>query len=251
MLFSQFSKFSDFSLQSADKYKVVSSPHCALYKEVHCLTQVGTGRSVQWAHFTRTTLAHIDISVMRLNMFPDASTRAPKLDIEFFYGFGFTNMYINLVPRTNLMVDPDYVNKYYRQPGWGGHDESIFDLKLECEADPAFKPFLSRSLDMRVLAGQVALFHTADGNEENARKIVSIASKAVDMWLAMMSDPGGRQGLTHQDYVMLSQLDKHLLNWSRLDPDNKKASAVMGEEMMERMLQLHTKDPAIILDAKS
>ncbi|KAK9792042.1 hypothetical protein WJX73_001861 [Symbiochloris irregularis] len=214
-------------------------------REVHCAIQVGTGRSVQWAHFTKTTLAHADISVLRLNMFPDATTRAPKLDVEFFYGFGFANMYINLVPRTNLITDPEYVTKYYRQPGWGGSDKSIFDLKLECEADPAFKPFLSRSLDMRVLAGQ------AEGNEENAHKIVGIASQAVDMWLAMMSDPEGGQGLTHQESIMLGQLDKHLLNWSRLDPDIKKASAVLGEETTERTLQLYTKDPAILLNGNS
>ena len=47
--------------------------------------------------------AAIDIGTVRLNVFPDSSTRAPKLDIEFFYFFGKINMYVNLVPRTNLV----------------------------------------------------------------------------------------------------------------------------------------------------
>lgn len=39
---------------------------------------------------------------VRINVFPDASTRLPKLDLELFHFFGRVNMYINLVPRANL-----------------------------------------------------------------------------------------------------------------------------------------------------
>ena len=39
---------------------------------------------------------------VRINVFPDASTRLPKLDLELFHFFGRINMYINLVPRANL-----------------------------------------------------------------------------------------------------------------------------------------------------
>lgn len=39
---------------------------------------------------------------VRINVFPDASTTLPKLDIELFHFFGCVNMYVNLVPRANL-----------------------------------------------------------------------------------------------------------------------------------------------------
>lgn len=39
---------------------------------------------------------------VRVNVFPDASTRLPKLDLELFHFFGRVNMYLNLVPRANL-----------------------------------------------------------------------------------------------------------------------------------------------------
>ena len=47
--------------------------------------------------------AAIDVGTVRLNAFPDSSTRVPKLDIELFYFFGKINMYVNLVPRANLV----------------------------------------------------------------------------------------------------------------------------------------------------
>jgi hypothetical protein len=40
---------------------------------------------------------------VRINVFPDASTLLPKLDIELFHFFGRVNMYVNLVPRANLV----------------------------------------------------------------------------------------------------------------------------------------------------
>ena len=43
---------------------------------------------------------------VRINVFPDASTRLPKLDLELFHFFGRVNMYINLVPRANLARPP-------------------------------------------------------------------------------------------------------------------------------------------------
>ena len=39
---------------------------------------------------------------VRINVFPDASARLPKLDLELFHFFGRVNMYVNLVPRANL-----------------------------------------------------------------------------------------------------------------------------------------------------
>ena len=42
---------------------------------------------------------------VRINVFPDASTALPKLDIELFHFFGRINMYVNLVPRANLVRD--------------------------------------------------------------------------------------------------------------------------------------------------
>lgn len=52
---------------------------------------------------TRSLQAMRDIGVVRVNAFPNATTRAPKLDVELFYWFGKINVYINLVPRANLV----------------------------------------------------------------------------------------------------------------------------------------------------
>jgi hypothetical protein len=43
---------------------------------------------------------------VRINVFPDASTLLPKLDLELFHFFGRVNMYVNLVPRANLVRPP-------------------------------------------------------------------------------------------------------------------------------------------------
>jgi len=43
---------------------------------------------------------------VRINVFPDTSTLLPKLDIELFHFFGRVNMYVNLVPRANLVRLP-------------------------------------------------------------------------------------------------------------------------------------------------
>ena len=58
------------------------------------------------------------------------------------------------------MLDNAYLDKYYRQARWGPNKRSLFDLELLCMADAAMTPFRSRSLDMRVISGQSALFYT-------------------------------------------------------------------------------------------
>lgn len=58
------------------------------------------------------------------------------------------------------MLDESYLTKYYRQPRWGPHQRSLFDLELQCMDDSSMTPFRSRSPDTRIIAGGTALMHS-------------------------------------------------------------------------------------------
>lgn len=57
--------------------------------------------------------AKTGICTVRLNVLPDTKRRVPKLDVELFYWFGNINMYVNLLPRANLVRRPGF---YLRLP---------------------------------------------------------------------------------------------------------------------------------------
>lgn len=104
---------------------------------------------------------------------------------------------------TVQLLDEGYLDKYYKQP-WGPRQRSTFDVELQCMADPELKPFRSKSQDIRVIAGQTAIFHTVGGRCEAASALWLCAQ-----WQCLLGshDTGASMGL--------KSLQAHQLCWMR------------------------------------
>ncbi|CAL8460820.1 g351 [Coccomyxa elongata] len=205
--------------------------------------QVGTGEGVGWLVASTTALVKFGGGTIRINVFPDQTVSVPKLDIELFYFFGRINMYVNFVARTDLVLDDEYLTRYYKTKGSAGH--SIHDLQLECMGDPEMSPFESRSIDMRVLTGQTSLFQGATATLDNVQNMITYAKRAVALWLEFAKAEDSAVTTQAQAEDLLRH-DRALYGFAWRDPDNEKVSALIGEDALREMLQLSTRDASIL-----
>ncbi|BDA41745.1 hypothetical protein COCOBI_02-5380 [Coccomyxa sp. Obi] len=207
--------------------------------------QVGTGEGVEWLVASTTALVKFGGGTIRINVFPDQTTSVPKLDVELFYFFGRINMYVNFVARTDLVLDDEYLTRYYKMKGSAGY--SFHDLQLECMGDPEMSPFESRSIDMRVLTGQTSLFQGATATLDNVQKMTAYAKRAVALWLEFAKARDSAVTSSSQAEDLLRH-DRGLYGFAWKDPDNEKVSALVGEGALREMLQLSTRDASILVN---
>ncbi|CAL5219348.1 g1164 [Coccomyxa viridis] len=210
-------------------------------KQTSIALQVGEAEKIEWLVASCTALASLGGGTIRLNFFPQRWLHVPKLDIEIFYFFGKINLYANLNPRANLVLDAAYLERYYKTPGAQGY--SMQDLQLESMADPETVPFESRSIDMRVLTGQTSLFYTASATPQNVMNMAEMASRTAQLWLEFAeSEP------SHPERALPAPdpYNQEFYSFTRKDPDNEKVATLIGQESLEKLLRLATRDSRIM-----
>ncbi|CAK0743466.1 hypothetical protein CVIRNUC_001472 [Coccomyxa viridis] len=209
-------------------------------KQTSIAMQVGEAEKIEWLIASCTALASLGGGTIRLNFFPQRWLKMPKLDIELFYFFGKINLYANMNPRANLVLNTKYLEKYYKTAG--AREYSMQDLQLESMADPETVPFESRSIDMRVLTGQTSVFYTASATPQNVMRMGDMAVRTARLWLdyaeAEECDPD--HSLPPDPY------NQAFYHFTRKDPDNEKVAALIGQESLETLLQLATRDRQIL-----
>ncbi|KAK9829023.1 hypothetical protein WJX72_003477 [[Myrmecia] bisecta] len=209
------------------------------------VVEVSKGRQVEWLVASCTALVAMDVGTVRINAFPDSTTRIPKLDIELFHFFGKVAMYVNLLPRANLVLNEEYLERYYKTK-MGPKAREWHDLELACMADPAFQPYKTRSQDMRVVTGQTGLFYMADASVANTQKCGEYAREATAIWLELLQQADGLV-TDPAEAEQLAAFDAKLYEFIRKDPDNEKVVALFGEQAVQQMVQLGSRDSAIVL----
>jgi hypothetical protein len=83
-------------------------------------------------------------------------------------------MYMDYLPRVDLLANIDYVDQYYSEV-----NEEFLDL----QSDDRFNPFVSRDLYTRVAMTPTAVGYTAKADPEVIEKIRGIAFARLDRWL--------------------------------------------------------------------
>jgi len=83
-------------------------------------------------------------------------------------------MYMDYIPRVDLLADIDYVDQYYSEV-----NEEFLDL----QSDERFNPFISRDLYTRVAMTPTAVGYTAAADPAVIEKIRGIAFARLDRWL--------------------------------------------------------------------
>ena len=90
-------------------------------------------------------------------------------------------VYSDLVPRTDLMTDLDYLDRYY-----GPRNDTF----LEFEANPEFRPFVSREIYMRVAQSRTSLCYVAKPSTKALTQVSRAAHELLDQWLRELTPYG-------------------------------------------------------------
>lgn len=134
--------------------------------------------------------------------------------------------FIDLLPRADLFVDLDYVDRYY---------EPINDTYMALKEDPDVSPFVSQDTYTRVGVSQSAICTVLPTDDDRIRQIGELAELRVGQWLGYLDQatpvPAERRpALAERDLAMRR-------NIAERDPANPLAERFYGADVTQRLVR--------------
>ena len=134
-------------------------------------------------------------------------------------------MYMDYIPRVDLVADLEYVDRYYTE---------VNEEYLDLQADERFNPFISRDLYTRVAMTPTAVGYTAKAEADVIEKVRGIAMERLNRWLgwvdaAEKTDPAMRPAIAARD----EQIRRNICE---RDPANNLGEKLFGKETADAMV---------------
>lgn len=134
-------------------------------------------------------------------------------------------MYMDYVPRVDLISNPEYVDQYYTEV-----NEEFLDL----QSDERFNPFISRDLYTRVAMTPTAVGYTANAEEAMLEKVKGIALSRLERWLgwvdaAELTPVADRPAIAARDEKIRRTICER-------DPANNLGDKLFGKEASDAMV---------------
>lgn len=136
-------------------------------------------------------------------------------------------MYMDYIPRVDLLSNINYVDKYFT-------DVNVEYLDLQ--ADPRFRPFISRDLYTRVALTPTAVGYNADIDSATIDKIENIAHARLDRWLKWVDEATPTPIETRAQ--LMARDEQVRKNICRRDPANSLAEKMFGKDNADQMVEL-------------
>lgn len=136
-------------------------------------------------------------------------------------------VYMDYLPRRDMWTNPEYADKYY-------DDANAAYLALQ--ADPNFRPFVSRDFYTRVAQSPASICYGAEVNDDNMATITKFAHQHIDQWFAMIDNATNvesadeRAELAERDLLIRRTITER-------DPANVVVDKLFGEELGERLVR--------------
>lgn len=145
------------------------------------------------------------------------------------YAFGtFPQLffYMDYVPRTDLLTDLEYLDRYY---------EPANQTFLTLQADPRFTPFISKTLYMRQSQSHTSLCYTCPITDETIALVRTVAHEMLDRWLTWVEEAepvpeDRRAALAERDLLVRRAIVER-------DPANQMAVQFFGKELTEKLVR--------------
>ncbi|HKY14674.1 MAG TPA: hypothetical protein VJM33_07085 [Microthrixaceae bacterium] len=133
--------------------------------------------------------------------------------------------FIDLLPRADLFVDLDYVDRYY---------EPVNDVYMSLKDDPEASPFVSRDTFTRVGVSQSAICVVLPTTDARIAQVGELANLRVGQWLDHLGEATPvpeprRAALAERDLAMRR-------NIAERDPANSLAERFYGAELTARLV---------------
>lgn len=135
-------------------------------------------------------------------------------------------MYIDYVPRADLVADLEYVDTYY---------EPANETYLTLRQDPEFSPFVSKSLYMRQSQSASSLCFLCKPTSENVAKIKGVAHSMLDRWIGYIRTA---PAVPVAERPALAARDLHVRRAiAERDPANPMGERLFGKELSDRLVR--------------
>jgi hypothetical protein len=162
---------------------------------------------------------------MHLTTWLKSQIRVPHLAFAF-ATVPYLFFYIDYIPRSDLFVDLEYLDRYY---------EPMNQTYLALLEDSRFKHYTSKTLYIRQAQSHTSLCYTSQVTEETLARLGTVAHEMIDRWLKWVDEAESvpdheRAALSNRDLIVRRAIAER-------DPDNQIAVRLFGAEMTEKLVR--------------
>jgi hypothetical protein len=183
------------------------------------------GPQVDWLTYSWTGNPRASFTNMHLTIGLGPQADAPNLG----FALGTTPdlfVYMDFLPRVDLWTRPDYADKYYGKAN---------QAYLAMQANPAFRPFISRDFYTRVAQSPASLCYGAEVGEANLATIREVAHAHLDHWFEMLDQAtpvtgAARAALAERDLLIRRTITER-------DPANVVVEKLFGKDLGRRLVR--------------
>ncbi len=134
--------------------------------------------------------------------------------------------YIDYIPRTDLFVDLEYLDRYY---------EPVNQTYLKLRADVRLEPYVSKTLYIRQVQSSTSLCYTCPATAEMIALLHTVAHEMMDRWLIWVDEA---EPVVESERAVLFERDLIVRRaMAERDPDNQIAVRLFGAEMTEALIR--------------
>ncbi|ACC81719.1 Red chlorophyll catabolite reductase [Nostoc punctiforme PCC 73102] len=185
-----------------------------------------SGKEIDWlVHSWLGNPEKSNFSTMRLTTWLKSHIQVPHLAFEF---GTLPNIffYIDYIPRTELLTDLAYLDRYY---------EPVNQTFLKLQDDSRLKAFTSKSAYIRLFQSPASLCYTSAPTLETLELIRTLAHETLDRWLTWVdtAEPvseDAREALAARDLALRRSSAER-------DPGNKFAAQMFGSELTDKLVR--------------
>lgn len=185
-----------------------------------------SGPSLDWAIHSWIGSPERGFTNHHLTIYLPPSIKVPHL------GFAIGTIphlfwFADLVPRTDLWVDTEAVDRYY---------EPFNEQFLAVTEDPRFSPFISKETYIRQAISPVGICKTAEPSPDNISDALSVFDRFLDTWIGWVRDA---EPVPEDEQAALGERDRIIRKTiCERDPANVVAERVLGKETTDQLVAL-------------
>ena len=166
-----------------------------------------------------------NFSNMRLTVWLRQQIRVPHLAFEF-GTLPQMVFYMNYFPRTDLLFDWEYLDRYYEPPN---------RTFLTLQDDSRLSQLIGRSHFVRQLQSPASLCYTASNTEESLKLLKTVAHEMLDRWLFWVNEA---EPVSKKEQAALAERDLLLRRtMAERDPGNRLALQMFGPELTDILVR--------------
>ena len=134
--------------------------------------------------------------------------------------------YFDYIPRVDLMVDLDYLDKYY---------EPVNAKWREFQDNPEYRPFVSRNVYMRTSVSQTGFVYLVKPSDQAVAEIRDLAHWMFDGWLKNVNEA---PATPENERAALAARDLHIRRAvADRDPANVVGEQLFGKETADKLVR--------------